>query len=279
VTIERSTRAPVPDLLVERLALGELSPEEAARVREALGDEAEARLSALAKDAAELLARLPPARVAEQVRRRLAAREPAVATPSRGGLSSWIPALALGAAAAILAWLFLRPDVSPPAATPIAHNDVVVPGTDDGETVFVKGGARMWIDRIGPAGAHRLSSGDAVANGDRLQVHYDAADHELGVIVSIDGGGATTLHFPSEPDDAPTLAGGGGVALDHSYELDDAPGFERFFFVTAPRESDLDVQLVLASARELASTPAARTAPLRLPAPLGQTSILLSKGR
>jgi hypothetical protein len=267
----------VPELMVERLALGELPPDEAARVRAGLGEDAQARLEALAEDDAEQLRRLPPSRVAAEVERRLARSNRRA--PARGGVPLWIPAIALGAAA-VAAWLWLRPSVSPPPADPIARSDAAPPGLDGGETseiVYVKGDARLWIDRLGRAGAERLASGDSVQSGDRLQVHYDAADRELGVIVSIDGRGAVTLHSPSEPGDAALLSSGGGVALDHSYELDDAPGFERFFFVTAPRGSDLDVAAVMDAARALAATPNAETAPLPIDDGLAQTSILLEK--
>ena len=83
----------VPDFVLERLALGELAPEEAARVRAQLGDEAEARLAALGHDDAEILAATPPAMVAAEVRRRLARGGEAM-RPSPA-IRWWVPAGAL----------------------------------------------------------------------------------------------------------------------------------------------------------------------------------------
>lgn len=271
----------VPEILVEKLALGELPEVDAARVRDSLGDDAEARLSALAREDAEILERLPPDEVAAEVRRRLAATERDVARSRASGVSPWIPALVLGAAA-VVAWLWIRAGEEPRKPDTIARSDVTSPsddGADTSEIVYVKGDARLWIDKKGPAGAQRLANGDVVGQGDRLQVHYDAADRELGVIVSIDGRGVATLHSPGDPEDEPALEAGGAVALDHSYELDDAPAFERFFFVTAPRGEALRVSEVMKAARELAARADAETAPLPVRRELEQTSILLKKPR
>lgn len=72
---------------------------------------------------------------------------------------------------------------------------------------------------------------------------YVAAGRAHGVIVSIDGRGQVTLHFPADAGAPTALESGRAVPLSHSYELDDAPLFERFMFVTAEAPDDLLAKL------------------------------------
>ncbi|MFP2913278.1 ActD protein, partial [Pyxidicoccus sp. 3LFB2] len=112
--------------------------------------------------------------------------------------------------------------------------------------------------------------------GDVLQVSYVSGGRAHGVLVSVDGRGAVTLHHPATLSGSTALTPGETAALGHAYELDDAPEFERFLFVTA--EEPLDVASVLEAARTLASQPSeARTLPLPLPGTLVQTSFTLEK--
>lgn len=264
----------VPELLVERLAKGELSASEAARVRAALGDDADARLAAIAEDDAATLSRLPADRVARTVRGRLAARDPARASlPGRW----WIPVGAF-AAASLMVWCAVRP----------RGTDDVLPIDDrgdggalvdpsDGDVVRIKGDAVLTIDRLAGAGTERLAEGASVRAGDRLQLQYRAGDRGHGAIVSIDGRGVATLHFPSSLTASTRLREGGLVALDHSYELDDAPSFERFFFVTTPIDTPIDIDMVMRAAKNLAARSDAKQAVLDLPTDHEVVSVCLDK--
>lgn len=251
------------DFLLERLARGELSADEAAAMRRASGDAAQARavqdrLDAIAADDAATLARLPPARVAAEVRRRQQARAPAPA-PVPVPVRWWIPLGTAAVAAAAVLWLVRSPRDVAPEATP-----EVLAVDDGGEIVRLKGDAGLTIDRKAGAGSERLADGALVRAGDRLQLQYRAADATHGVIVSIDGAGGVTLHHPEGAATSTVLRSGGLVALDHSYELDDAPGFERFFFVTA--RAPIDVDAIMDAARRLAERSDADRAALVVPA-------------
>jgi len=124
--------------------------------------------------------------------------------------------------------------------------------------------------------AEALAAGGTVHPGDVLQIGYIAAAQPYGLILSIDGRGTVTLHFPASASAPSRLAGDGPVLLDYAYKLDDAPQFERFFLVTAQRA--IPVEAVLQAARELAAQPErARTASLALPRGLEQWSLLLIK--
>ena len=78
-----------------------------------------------------------------------------------------------------------------------------------------------------------LKDGDQAASGDLLQIAYVPAGMIHGVILSLDGNGVVTLHYPENKDEPSILKKEKKVLLKSSYELDDAPEYERFFFITA----------------------------------------------
>jgi hypothetical protein len=119
-----------------------------------------------------------------------------------------------------------------------------------------------------------LESGDRASAGDLLQIAYVSVGAAYGVILSIDGRGVVTLHYPESADKDPILDQEKRTLLSTSYELDDAPDFERFFFITS--KSAIDVQEILNSAKVLAKNP--ETADLDLPVSFDQYSLLIKKG-
>jgi len=279
---------PVPDVLIEKLALGELGEVEREEVKRRLGEDAEAKLSAIDRSNAEILEEFPPSDVAAEVQRRVERLDRVAAHEAeRPRWTPWLGAAAL-AAAAILLWVIVRPpaDTPPegPSGTPVAGGvgdtgptkiakaDPPLAG-DDG-SIRLKGSAKLTIHRQGEGRAERLSDGARVRAGDRLQVSYTAGDAALGVIVSIDGAGAATLHFPASERNEPTLLG--RAQLPNGFELDDAPGFERFFFVTTQGER-LSVSEVMRAAESLAASDDAREGELELADEVGQQSLLLTK--
>ncbi|MGD8538445.1 MAG: hypothetical protein PVI66_06990 [Candidatus Aminicenantes bacterium] len=122
-----------------------------------------------------------------------------------------------------------------------------------------------------------LESGDSARAGDLLQIAYVSVGVPYGVILSIDGRGVVTLHFPESEDKEPTLDQNKKTLLHSSYELDDAPDFERFFFITS--KSKINVQAILNSAKVLAEHPEkSENEELDLPDSLNQYSLLVKKG-
>ncbi|QAT88949.1 ActD-like protein [Corallococcus coralloides] len=270
-----------PDWLLERIALGELPPDELAAARDRLSREPDgpARLAALEADSRATLEALPPARVAREVKARFArAGSPttaprAEASPSR---PSWrfLPALVPVLAAATLVVL-VRPGASsqeqeardpwPATGTP----GVLEPTRSKGLQ------PRLDVHRQSGTRTERLTDGAPAQAGDVVQLSYTAAGHAHGVILSVDGRGTVTPHLPAPGDTSAPLERSGSHLLPRAYELDDAPGFERFFLVTS--DTPFELEGVMAAARVLATSPEARTAPLTLPTGLGQTSFLLEK--
>src|SRR5690606_19161898 len=80
--------------------------------------------------------------------------------------------------------------------------------------------------RAAGAVVERLGEGATARAGDVLQVSYVAAGRRRGAVLSIDGRGVVTLHFPERAGAATELVQEGAVPLAHAYELDDAPAFE-----------------------------------------------------
>jgi hypothetical protein len=130
-------------------------------------------------------------------------------------------------------------------------------------TVFRGGRPEGVADRIkggagGPAelslylkgAADRLPDEAAVRAGDTVQVAYQAPEGRYGVIFSIDGRSAVTLHYPYGPGGETRLVSGRTVPLDEAYTLDDAPDYEIFFFVVGDRP--LDPRNIFEAARGLA---------------------------
>lgn len=250
--MSRPDKPRVPPLHLEQLAHGELSPERSAAVRERLGPDADARVAEILASDRELLAEHPPATIIAAVQRR------AAPPPRRRRL--WLAAPALACAA--IALLVLRP----------GPEDPVPEATPDG--IRIKGlEPRLVVHRQVGDAAVELREPAAASPRDVLQVSYIAAGAAHGVIVSLDGNGLATLHFPAGIADSTALRQDGAVRLPQAYELDDAPRFERFIFITA--DAPIAVDRVLAAARELTGDPA--HAPIAAPAGARQTSFLVEK--
>lgn len=240
------------DIELERLHAGELPAEEAARLR---ADPAiAARLQALRADDAALFTRLPPARLAAAVERRVGRR------PRR---AAWIAAPALALAAALALRLVPLPTPAGPAAVAALEDGVRTKGN----------GPSLRLDRRTPNGSEPLQAGDLVQAGDVLAIRILGEGRPYGLVFSVDGAGALTLHFPEEADGVGALEASGPTRLPAAYALDAAPRFERFFLVTAP--VPIDVPAILDAARAVAST--LETAPLPLPPGHEQRSLLLRK--
>ena len=95
-----------------------------------------------------------------------------------------------------------------------------------------------------------LKQGSTAISGDLLQLAYKLPKALHGVILSIDGNGAVTRHFPAEAGNPTRMEVQKEIRLSNAYELDDAPGFERFFLITSTKP--IAVQLVMKQATQLA---------------------------
>lgn len=257
--------------MLERLALGELDAATAADLRRRLtaaGVDVDEALARLAGSNAELLAAHPPGRVVPAIRNR-AARAGQVAT-TRPRRARWLAVpVALAGALALVLWA--RPGLRGPAT---AGGDGLEPTTLKGSPAAA---TRLLVYRHESNGDRALPDGARAAEGDLVQLAYRERQGGFGLLLSIDGAGQVTLHWPDQSgDSAAPLETAAEARLPSAYQLDGAPGFERFFLVTAPRP--FAIGPVVAAARALAAHPRdARVAPLPLPPSYEQTSIALDK--
>ena len=266
----------LPDWLVERAALDEVSPAMRERVERADPRELADAIAAVRADNAAELAAHPagPAvaviegRIATEVRQREQRR--------RQARVRWFGMLSTALAAAVVIVVVTgKRGTSDEAEQSVEPN--VQPSVEHREVTRAKGLPRLLAFRQVGERAEQLEQDSLVQAGDLLQLRYKPVGKNYGLIASVDGAGVVTLHFPAS-EDAPaeaTALAPKTTALPRSYELDAAPRFERFFFITG--DQPIDVQQGLASLRELARRNDSDTAALELPARLSQWSLRLRK--
>lgn len=243
--------ARLPDWLAERAALDELPPAREREVKEILAREPEAReqLAELARSSEEILLELPPASVAEEVRRRAGAT---LGIARRSRRIAWTAAIA-AAACLLLFFAIDRDGGSPGEETGAGDSTAGVGGSTAEGPTRAKGDPRLLLHRKRGERVELLGRTDRARAGDRIQISYQGGGLAHGLVLSIDGAGVVTLHFPESVHSSTRLFPTGITTLAHSYELDDAPGFERFLFLTSDRP--IDVAAVVDSAEKLARDP------------------------
>lgn len=246
----------LPDWLVERAALDELAPASRERIERADAAELAERIAALHADNATELAAHPARPAIAQIEARVAS-----ARRQAAQRRYWMLGALTTAAAVAVAILVLRPAA--------LHAPI-----DGPEITRVKGSTRLLAFRLAGEQIEKLDDDAVVHAGDLIQLRYAAGGQRHGVIASIDGANAVTLHYPPTEDASTSLAAK-TTALPNAYQLDDAPRFERFFFLTS--DAPIDVSQTLALLRNFAQRGDSATATPDLPAGLRQWSLRLRK--
>jgi hypothetical protein len=272
----------VPDVLLERYRLGELSAAQRDLLERRLATDAEARgrLARLEASDREIEGRHPPEWLAGRVRARLQSRASLRGGARAARTLSWAAALA-SAAAVVVVVSHLRPlrpvgepaavSDAPPATRPAPDAPHAAEGGDR-----VKGlQPSLVLYRKTAAGSEPLEDGARARAGDVVRLAYRAAGRGYGAVLSIDGRGVVTRHLPATGSRAVPLRPGATVLLDQAYELDDAERFERFYLVVSDRPFDLEP--VLRAARRAAASSSLDPAGLRLPAGFEHSTFSLVK--
>jgi hypothetical protein len=234
----------IPDWKLERFLTGDLPEEEMREIRELeVTDEMLARrIEMLREDNKAILNKLP----FEALAGKLAdAAETAnvVNTASRFRLLKLVSAAVLVLSVALVAFFTQRETVVTGAN--VAGGDVAqardaqdtqVALAETPSDTRIKGlDARMEVWKKTEAGIVQLQDLDEVREGDEIQLRYAVPEKCYGLLFSMDGNGALTLHM-GDGAKAIELAPGKMNSLPFAYKLDDAPYFEKFFFVTSPKE-------------------------------------------
>jgi len=163
---------------------------------------------------------------------------------------------------------------------PALQNGLISGPADSGSGLGIraKGSApNLSVYRKAADGAERLANGSAARMNDVLQLRYYAGTDSWGAILSVDGNGVVTQHFPDLGDQSGPLDASGEIALPFSYRLDDAPKFERFIFVSGRRSFSLDgLKHDLSNLAKIHPTGTFALDPL-LPGGTRETDVLLRK--
>jgi hypothetical protein len=261
----------ISEYYLERYALGELPEEEAEKIGQLASSdpEVQAALEKIESSNREILALYTPLTVNASLLSLLEDAQNKSFPLKR--------VLVLSSAAVILLTLILvLPQLreKPGIIYPDTEQDVTlikgIPSVDLSQTQLLV--YRKIQDQV-----EMLSDGELARTGDLLQLAYVTAEESYGVILSIDGRGTITLHFPEDKRKPTKLERNKQFLLPNAIELDDAPEFERFFFLTS--EAPIDVDAVLKELEDLAKYPGqVKQHGLDLPGNFKQYSILILKG-
>lgn len=260
----------VSEYYLERYALGELPDEEGKEIRRLSSSipEIQAALEDIKSSDQDILALYPPLAVKASLMTQLAETSKKPFPLKR--------VLTISSAAAVLTLILVLPLLKqkPPIIYPDTEQDVTlvkgIPKVDLSKTQLLV--YRKMQDQV-----EILTDGKHASPGDLLQLAYVTAEEPYGIILSIDGRGAVTLHFPGSQGESTKLELNKQSLLPNAIELDDAPKFERFFFLTS--KSPIDVDDVLREAQNLTKNPEQiQQKKLDLPASFKQYSILILKG-
>jgi hypothetical protein len=255
------TKGRISDLVLERYCLGEVTRREWNLVETALKTDplVKERLDKLNESDRELRP------ITCRLQEGLAAMESGDQAHRRGWGRTAAPRrrrpLLLGLAAAALLCALL-----PSAYRIISRLNAAADAfPDDGGPDRIKGTAltsdravlSLYLKRTGAGSdeAFVLNGGEALQEGDMVQLAYTApaGDDHYGVIFSIDGRAALTMHYPYRREQSSFLVPGKHTFLDEAYILDDAPDFEIFFMVIS--RSPLKAEEVIKTAEKLALNP------------------------
>ena len=237
----------IPDWKLERFLTGDLPESEMREIRELEATDAmlAQRIKLLREDNKAILNKFPFEAVADRIAK---AKDIADAAEAKKVASSFrflkfASAAVLVLAVALVALMTQRETVvtggnvagGDVAQARDAQNTQVALAETPSDTRIKGLDARMEVWKKTEAGIVQLQDLDEAREGDEIQLRYAVPEKCYGLLFSMDGNGALTLHM-GDGEKAVELAPGKMNSLPFAYKLDDAPYFEKFFFVTSPKE-------------------------------------------
>ena len=236
----------IPDWKLERFLTGDLPEEEMNKLRELEANDAvfANRVKMLREDNKAILSKLPFETLAVNLGTGAAgnAAKNAAKNAARFTLVKFAAAAMFVFAIALVAFFAQRETsvmnerVGSDVATVNGSQNTQVALAENESDTRIKGlDARMEVWKKTSAGIVQLNDLDSVGEGDEIQLRYAVPEKCFGLLFSMDGNGALTLHM-GDGVKAIELAPGKMNSLPFAYKLDDAPYFEKFFFVTSPKE-------------------------------------------
>ena len=117
----------------------------------------------------------------------------------------------------------------------------------------VKLNAELCVFLDGNGKSIMLGDRAVIHEGSTIQLAYRVANsskQKYGMIFSVDGRAAVTLHYPHRSGQSTQLISGDLIPLNEAYTLDDAPGYEIFYFLIA--DKPIEVRNIMYAANLLA---------------------------
>jgi anti-sigma-K factor RskA len=269
------------DYYLERYALGELSEEDLQKIEEKISTDPELRrrIEEIELSNRQILSLYLPS--AEQAQLHSRSKETQdFSFAKRFFFSVYSKKRIISVSSALLCAVLLFFLIKPGNQ----QRRITLPFDSTSDTTLVKGlseidlsSTQLLVFRKKKDSVDILLDGNRALEGDLLQLAYIATKKKYGMILSLDGRGGITLHFPAGLSESTELEMNKKAFLPHAIELDDAPEFERFLFITS--DSPIDVNSILDQARKMAENPSlAEEENLELPPEFHQYSVLILKG-
>ena len=234
----------IPDWKLERFLTGDLPEEEMNKLRELEANDAvfANRVKMLREDNKAILSKLPFETLAANLGTVTETAGTAAKNAPRFTLVKFAAAAMFVFAVALVAFFaqsetsVMNERVGSDVANVNGSQNTQVALAENESDTRIKGlDARMEVWKKTSAGIVQLNDLDSVGEGDEIQLRYAVPEKCFGLLFSMDGNGALTLHM-GDGVKAIELAPGKMNSLPFAYKLDDAPYFEKFFFVTSPKE-------------------------------------------
>lgn len=242
-------RDQIPDILLEKYLLKELSHEKLTEIEEQIAANPKIleRIEMLKKSNTEIMEEYPPEIYSDIINRLYKKEKPEIKKTLSFDFSkifkTIIPAGSFAAAvAAIIIFGFSD------------YKSGQIDIRNNIEITRIKGNtSKLYVYRKSASEVKMLKNGDIAKKADLIQLAYRTSIAAYGIIFSIDGRGSVTLQYPEHSSNTTKLKSNEKIYLQNSYELDDAPGFERFFLILSKKEIDIDK--FIKKAEEFASGP------------------------
>ncbi len=262
------------DMLLEQYILNELPRKKMKEIEEYLkkNPEANQQLDNMKKSNTEILSSYNADEITAEIKRRYEIQKDLVRKDKAKPYSNFrrftLPAFAMATAAVIL--VLFTPILNNLIRNPIDNGSLEVTRTKGEKT-------KLYIYRKNENRIEVIENGSITKEYDLLQIAYVSREEGHGVILSIDGRGSVTLHYPEDSSSSTKLKLNKKILLPSAYELDDAPTFEKFFFITS--KDKLNVKQILKSAKIQSARPAGILKEnLNIDSSISQISFLVKKG-
>ncbi len=222
----------IPELLLEKYILNELSPSQHQRIDNAVKNDAsvQKRIDELKNSNLEIMQKYPAEMFTNIVQNRLNMKSGNKQSVRASSFSNKIKI-------AVPAFTTLM------LLSAIFYFNNFNNGIDSPEDIRIKGiesSAKLNIFKKTENETVMLHPEEIVQANDLIQLQYFTAGKNYGVIFSVDGNKNITKHYPYSETDADTiLESNKNILLQNSYLLDNAPNYEIFFFIISDKVIDI----------------------------------------